>query len=345
MKKGLAEKKTSGRFFLFMFMHISYGRAAQLFFITLWLLIVPCVAQQLDFPGAGLDDPALLARRMPGLVEEVLALYKESNRERYLDNLFKLQVVAGKYADAGRSLASLDDLRGAVKSSPSNISNIRWEIYAKARQRQAADKISFDEAFRQSFRETLGRIDDKAAYQVLYSFGTSLSRLRSIFQAALDRQKGKTTIELSEVIDLLKKYFAVEAFQSFDALTAELSDEDNRRRYFIEKDVLVSTPNRARASYVGDRSRRRLLVPGRRQSLDFESGFLTSRQFRTGSRLVITLGIVKRADMQINYGTGRDVSDETIADAKRSLNIKRLSSSFIEIPVLNAASAHKVSVF
>jgi hypothetical protein len=31
--------------------------------------------------------------------------------------------------------------------------------------------------------------------------------------------------------------------------------------------------HRARASYVGDRSRRRLLVPGRRQSLDFESGF------------------------------------------------------------------------
>lgn len=245
MKKGLSEKKRLGTFFLFMFMNIPYGRAAQLFFIILWLTIVPCAAQQLNFPGTGLDDPALLARQMPALAEEVLALYQESNRERYLDNLFKLQVVAGKYADAKLTLASLDELRGAIRSSPSNVSNVRWEIYAKARQRQFAEKMSFDEAFRQSFREMLGRIDDKTAYQVLYSFGTSVNRLRSIFQAALEQRKGKTTIELSEALDLLKKYFAVEAFQSFGALTAELSDEDNRRRYFIEKDVLVSTPNGA----------------------------------------------------------------------------------------------------
>ena len=97
----------------------------------------------------------------------------------------------------------------------------------------------------------------------------------------------------------------------------------------------------ARAGYVGDRSRRRLLIPGRRQRLDFESGLLTSRQFRAGSRLIMTLSIIKRADMQLNHGTGRDVSDETVADVKTSLNIKWLSSSFIEIPVLNASSAQK----
>jgi hypothetical protein len=97
----------------------------------------------------------------------------------------------------------------------------------------------------------------------------------------------------------------------------------------------------ARASYAGDRSRRRLLVPGKRQHLNFESGLLTSRQLGIGSRLVMTLSIIKRADMQINYGTGRDVSDETIADAKRSLNIKWLSNSFIEIPVLHATEREK----
>ena len=47
----------------------------------------------------------------------------------------------------------------------------------------------------------------------------------------------------------------------------------------------------------------------------------------------MVLGILKQPNMQINYGTGRDVSDETIADAKEPLRIRWLTDSFIEVPV------------
>ena len=92
----------------------------------------------------------------------------------------------------------------------------------------------------------------------------------------------------------------------------------------------------ARASYVRDRSRRELLSPGRREQLDFESFLLTSRKFTAGSRLVVVLNIIKRPDARINYGTGKDVSDETIADAKEPLSIKWFNDSFVTIPVLTA---------
>jgi predicted acyl esterase len=90
----------------------------------------------------------------------------------------------------------------------------------------------------------------------------------------------------------------------------------------------------ARASYVKDRSRRELLAPGRREQLEFESSLLTSRQSTAGSRLVVVLNIIKRPDAQINYGTGKDVSDETIADAKVPLSIKWFNDSFVVIPVM-----------
>jgi hypothetical protein len=35
---------------------------------------------------------------------------------------------------------------------------------------------------------------------------------------------------------------------------------------------------------------------------------------------------------QINYGTGRDVSDESIADAGEPLAIRWLDGSFVELP-------------
>ena len=37
--------------------------------------------------------------------------------------------------------------------------------------------------------------------------------------------------------------------------------------------------------------------------------------------------------MQINYGTGKDVSEETIKDASEPLEIKFYNDSFIKIPI------------
>jgi hypothetical protein len=76
-----------------------------------------------------------------------------------------------------------------------------------------------------------------------------------------------------------------------------------------------------------------LLTPGRRQRLDFKSGRLTSRRFQPDSRLVVVLSIIREPGAQINYGTGKDVSDETIADGKEPLNIKWFAGSFIDVPV------------
>jgi hypothetical protein len=39
---------------------------------------------------------------------------------------------------------------------------------------------------------------------------------------------------------------------------------------------------------------------------------------------------------QVNYGTGKDVSDESIADAREPLRIEISSGSFFEIPLDNA---------
>jgi uncharacterized protein len=88
-----------------------------------------------------------------------------------------------------------------------------------------------------------------------------------------------------------------------------------------------------RASYVSDRVKRHLLKAGERQQLTFKSERMTSRQFLPDSRLVMILGVSKRPDREINYGTGGDVSAETIADAEVPLKIQWHSDSYIDIPV------------
>jgi predicted acyl esterase len=87
-----------------------------------------------------------------------------------------------------------------------------------------------------------------------------------------------------------------------------------------------------RASYARDRVRRRLLMAGVRQQLPFQSDRMVGRQLQAGSRLVLVIGVNKRADQQINYGAGNDVSAESIEDAGAPLRIRWHQGSFIEIP-------------
>ena len=87
-----------------------------------------------------------------------------------------------------------------------------------------------------------------------------------------------------------------------------------------------------RASYARDRVHRHLLKAGERQTLNFRGQRLMSRQLQAGSRLVFVIGVNKRPDREINYGTGNDVSEESIADGKPAMKIKWFSDSYIDMP-------------
>jgi predicted acyl esterase len=91
-------------------------------------------------------------------------------------------------------------------------------------------------------------------------------------------------------------------------------------------------PFQMRASYAHDLTTRRLLTAGVRQTLDFRAIRLMSRKLERGSRIVAVIGPIKWPGQQINYGSGKDVSDETIADAGEPLEIRWFGSSFIDLP-------------
>ena len=95
---------------------------------------------------------------------------------------------------------------------------------------------------------------------------------------------------------------------------------------------LFDPPYEFRASYARDRVNRHLLKAGERQQLAFRSERVTSRRLETGSRLVVVIGVNKRPDQEINYGTGGDVSSESIADGKVPIRIRWYGGSYVDIP-------------
>ncbi|PIF47482.1 hypothetical protein CLU96_4540 [Chryseobacterium sp. 52] len=88
-----------------------------------------------------------------------------------------------------------------------------------------------------------------------------------------------------------------------------------------------------RASYAKDNSKRQLLKPNQKESIPFNNTRFISKQISKGSQLVIVLNINKHPYDIINYGSGKEVIDETIKDAGEPLQIKWHNDSFIKIPI------------
>ena len=61
--------------------------------------------------------------------------------------------------------------------------------------------------------------------------------------------------------------------------------------------------------------------------------WLLGRKLAAGSRIVVTLGVIKQPDRQLNLGSGKDPSDETIADAGAPLEIRWRGSSYLDLPL------------
>ncbi len=95
----------------------------------------------------------------------------------------------------------------------------------------------------------------------------------------------------------------------------------------------LADPYEFRASYARDPIHRRLLKPGKRQQLTFKSTQIASRRLQPGSRLILVLGVNKRPDRQLNYGSGKSVARESLADGRTPLKVQWYGTSFVEIPV------------
>jgi putative CocE/NonD family hydrolase len=97
--------------------------------------------------------------------------------------------------------------------------------------------------------------------------------------------------------------------------------------------VQLCSPYELRASYAADRSQRQLFKAGVRQQLAFSSERLGSLRLPAGSRIVLALGINKRADRQLNMGSGHDIKRESPADGGTSMRIRWYGSSYVDLPL------------
>jgi predicted acyl esterase len=88
-----------------------------------------------------------------------------------------------------------------------------------------------------------------------------------------------------------------------------------------------------RASYSKNREKRELITHNELTSITFDNTKIISKKIAKGSRIVIVINGNKNPNGQINYGTGKDVSSESITDANTPLEFRFNIESKIVIPI------------
>jgi predicted acyl esterase len=134
------------------------------------------------------------------------------------------------------------------------------------------------------------------------------------------------------------------------SFTGELTLVINKKDFDLSVGVYEAMPDGKlfflgnalhRASYAEDPAKRKLLSPGKPEKVKFETT-MASRQMLAGSRLLVLLDANKHPMAQVNYGTGKDVSDESVNDAGDPLKIEILSGSYFQVPLDNSFSTKPV---
>jgi hypothetical protein len=64
-------------------------------------------APEFTFTAPAAGNRAALAQAMSQLAHGVMAIYRDSDRPAYLDNLFRLQMAAGQYEKAAQTIAAI----------------------------------------------------------------------------------------------------------------------------------------------------------------------------------------------------------------------------------------------
>ncbi|MEY3369121.1 MAG: hypothetical protein RI973_2276, partial [Bacteroidota bacterium] len=228
------------------------------------------------------------------------------------------------------------------------------------------DKVTFEILGRNEWR-SVATLDGMADDTLLFYLGNTLENGRYVLADSppaktysvdqkvdfADRSEIIFIPDMPPIIDSVLRYdkekliFASAALDQplaiSGALSASLAASINKHDMDIVLDLFEQTPdgnyvtlsqNIQRASYAADRSERRLLRPGKVETVNLTNTFAVCKQLQKGSRLVVVLGVNKSPDWQLNYGTGKDVSDESITDAREPLHIEWHANSRISIPVL-----------
>ena len=224
----------------------------------LWLFTITyCRAQQFYFPKVNAADSVAIAKQIPVLAGQILLKYRPGASQRdYLGNLFRLEILAGNYTGALETITKVRDLSKTDNPQNNNLLFIQYELFARAKLKQAETGVPFNTAFEELLNNLFKGLDDKNALRTCSSFFTltGTDGYKDDLQNSVAEAAKKDSIDINDALAMCRNYFLLYVFQNIEPIGLRLTKQDEHRRYIIE-DALIKTKDGATISAIVVRRR------------------------------------------------------------------------------------------
>jgi hypothetical protein len=209
--------------------------------LLLGLALPPALAaQQLTLPAAALADSTSRAVALARIATKAAQLYQNGSEVVEQDDLFHLYLLARRYADAQVALANWRRAWAmyADTSARGRAVNQQYELYLRAKRLQGDSAGGFDQALARAFRERFARLDDRTAALVARALLAPPPSPPVIPSA-------DTTLAIGDAVAWLRAMQIAEAYREIGPAAPALVREDDARRYAMESNIPVRTPDGA----------------------------------------------------------------------------------------------------
>lgn len=204
-------------------------------------------AQKFYFPQTAITDSVVLEKQMPGLALQVITnlqsgKHKPENTVDFSDQLFRLQIVSKDYK---KSIATLSEFRNQFADhNMAGYKFIGYEFYSMAKLNEIKNKVSFPKALEAAFNEKYRSLPEKLTPRVALAVDNDINDSRQLLRKALDKQKGKDSIDYSSALALCKTYLNYKTYSSVKSQVMQLVAAADQEKYIIErKDVKTKNGN------------------------------------------------------------------------------------------------------
>jgi hypothetical protein len=219
-------------------------------FLALLVCLVGCMGLQaapLAFHVPPTADRNRLARAIGDLARDALAEQPKSNPDQYLGTRFSLQLAAGQYPEAVTTFRKWRQQYPARRGFDPTVLSV---LYSNAKAMEANEQISYGQAFKKTFADLFGPLDDATALDDEYFLQTPSFVFQGQFDRSLAQLNDKEAITFPRALGLIRAYLTTTAEQSIAPYLSAAITADDERRYLIQEDVLIRTVEGATLSAI-----------------------------------------------------------------------------------------------
>ncbi|HYX10104.1 MAG TPA: CocE/NonD family hydrolase, partial [Bacteroidales bacterium] len=204
--------------------------------------------QSIKFEKTALSDTKSLTKDMQNLAKDYLQQSEIKGLEIEPNNLYMIEILAGKYARAIQTIQSTRDSGSLQNGHPDKLP---YELFAKAKIEQSEKQIPFETAYRKVLSDYLENCSDQQLYSVNIVLTTydQVAQFTNRFKENYKKVSGPE-ITQEEALTLLRSYFFYKMFHTTEPVVFREIRNEQKRRYHIEQRLIIFPIDSAEISVI-----------------------------------------------------------------------------------------------